>query len=143
MFRAKGSKSFGPVTIEQTGGLWQQCTSGAGPLDGCVSIGSTRSSLTVDGKLNGARAFMILAILASAPITILIFLSSFIESSNPAIAQVTRFGALIVLPIGIIGVALGISFYSGGDGTLGAAGYLAIVSLVLNLIAGGIAVMIR
>ena len=86
---------------------------------------------------------MILAISASVIMTVFIFLGGLSDNPNPAARQLARFGALTVLPLGIIGAALGISFYSREGITLGAASYLAIVALVINSIAGVIAILIR
>lgn len=86
---------------------------------------------------------MILALLTSIIATIIIFMNLFQSSSNPMVAQATRFLAITALPLGIIGVALGISYYSGGDGSLGAAAILGIMALIINVAGGGIAVMIQ
>lgn len=143
VFRVKNSITIFGVTVDQTGGLWQNCVSGGGESQ-CVSIGSCDSD-GFDGctKLNGGRAFMILTILASVSVTILILLNLCSETPNPSMVQTTRFGALIVLPLGIIGLALGISAYSGLHGSIGPAGILGIVAIVVNLVAGAVGAMIR
>ena len=86
---------------------------------------------------------MILALLTSIIATTIIFMNLLPSVSNPTVAQATRFLAIIALPLGIIGVALGISYYSGGNGSLGAASILGIIALIINVAGGGIAVMIQ
>ena len=86
---------------------------------------------------------MIAAVVASITITIIIAMNLVSGSSNSLKAQATRFGPLLVLTLGIIGVAFGISFSAALDGSLGAAAYLGIVALIANLAGGVTAAQIR
>ena len=113
-------------------GLWKACVSFVGQ-----SACSDYSDAAITGKLQGARAFMIMVVIASALATISILINLLLPDSNTIKDQATKFAALVAIPLGIIGVALGLSYFSGGNGSLGAAAALGIVAVILN-VAGAI-----
>ncbi len=126
-------------------GLWQVCFTLFSTSE-CQSIScSSQTSVSADcGLFYAARAFVTLACIISVILTIgaVMNLRS-IENMNPTILKMTKFGAVICLALGIIGIALGIHETTGGAASWGAASYLAILSILINIGAAILTFMIR
>jgi hypothetical protein len=92
-----------------------------------------------------ARAFMTIACILSALSVIGLFTNLKDEtSSNQMMVTISKVLVVVCFVVGLIGVAVGISFTTyGGGGSLGAAIYLGIIALVVNLTAAGLASQIR
>lgn len=86
---------------------------------------------------------MILAILTSGVAAVAILMNLMSNASNQMMLLIMKALGIVSLICGVIGVALGISFYSGGNGKLGAGSILGIVALVINLVAAIVAALIN
>ncbi|CAF3740713.1 unnamed protein product [Rotaria sp. Silwood1] len=140
----------GPITV--TYGLWKVCV-GAGAKPSCANVDCSMLSSARCSKMKVARAFItiacILSALAALCALICVFLSPELGKPLSIVTKILPFATLIAGIIGVaVDIALAFDFFSEQIGlwnkkTVGAAGIMMIVALVLNLFGAIAAIFIQ
>ncbi|UJR24608.1 hypothetical protein I4U23_005983 [Adineta vaga] len=139
--------------VESTIGLWRLCTTAFGPrkcedqISSCSLFEGEVASAC--HKMLAARVFITLACIFSA-ISAICLVACAIEAinKNPMIVMVVKILPIICFVMGIIGLALGISYttFTGSISmkvSLGAGAILVIIAVIINLIGAILALVIR
>ena len=95
-------------------------------------------------KLTFARSFMTVACIASI-LSVILLVISLLQGPHARLVfvRVAKVFPIISLVTGIVGIAMGIAFVSPGAGVaLGAAAFLAIIAVIVNLVGAIVAAMI-
>ena len=130
------------IGIKGLTGLWRVCFE-AGGQSSCQSIPCSSEDINC-GELYAARAFVTLACIVSGLLTVGICINALKgEDRNEKIWRGIKACAFSCFGMGIIGISIGIHETTGDGVSWGPASFLAILSIILNLVGAIVIVLIK